>query len=283
MKNISKSFKELGTPYFKETFQLLDEVFREREIPYYLIGANAIALSLLEKGIKPNRGTRDIDFAVMVSSRQEYKEFSQVLYNKGFIKIAAPWTFRHPKYDTIIDVLPFGEIEESYTENFNQRTTDLHVLGFKEVLSDPVQVSIEETLVNIPTLLGFIILKLTAWSDRPEERANDLGDILFIITTYFNSNWDFILDNHSELFDMLGDKGKDDEWMVATRILGRESATYLQKSDKLNKRILEVLDKNLNDKYQSDIARQWAAKLDKSIEYTLSLLDAFLTGIKERL
>jgi predicted nucleotidyltransferase len=262
---------------------LLDEAFREQEIPYYLIGANAIALALLEKGIRPNRGTRDIDFAVMVSSRQEYKEFSQVLFNKGFIKIAAPWTFRHTEYDTIIDVLPFGEIEESYTENFNQRTTDLHVLGLKEVLSDPVQVSIEETLVNIPTLPGFIILKLTAWSDRPEERANDLGDILFIITTYFNSNWDFILDNHSELFDMLGDKGKDDEWMVATKILGRESANYLQKSDKLKKRILEVLDKNLNDKYQSDIARQWAAKLDKSIEYTLSLLDAFLTGIKERL
>lgn len=283
MKDTSKSYKELGTPYFKETFYLLDEAFKEREIPYYLIGANAIALALLKEGIKPNRGTRDIDFAVMISDRGEYKEFSDVLSRKGFIKVAAPWTFRHPEFDTVIDVLPFGEIEESYTENFDQRTTDLHVLGFKEVLSDPIQVNIEETLVNIPTLPGFIILKLTAWSDRPEERGNDLGDILSIISSYYNSNWDFILDNHVELLDMLGGKGTDDEWMIATRVLGRESAAYLQKSERLKIRILEVLDKNINDQFQSDIARQWAAKLDKSIEYTLSLLEAFLTGIKERL
>lgn len=283
MKNTSQSYKELGTPYFKETFELLDEAFRERKIPYYLIGANAIALALLKKGIKPNRGTRDIDFAVMISDCGEYKEFSQVLNKKGFVKVAAPWTFRHPDFDTVIDILPFGEIEQSYTDNFDQRFTDLHVLGFKEVLSDPRQVWIEDTLVNIPTLPGFIILKLTAWSDRPEERGNDLGDILFIITSYYNSNWDFILDNHSELLDLLGNKGKDDEWIIATRVLGRESAAYLQKSERLGERIMDVLNKNINDQFHSEIARQWASKLDKSIEYTLSLLEAFFLGIKERL
>ncbi len=283
MKNTSQSYKKLGTPFFKETFELLDEAFRGRAIPYYLIGANAIALALMKEGIKPNRGTRDIDFAIMISNRNEYEELSDELYKKGFVKVAAPWTFRHPVFDTVIDVLPFGEIEEFYTENFDQRTTDLHVLGFKEVLSDPIQVCIEETFVNIPTLPGFIILKLTAWSDRPEERGNDLGDILFIISSYYNSNWDYILDNHAELLDLLEDKGKEDEWIVAARVLGRESAAYLQKSDRLKARILEVLDKNINDQFQSDIARQWAAKLDKSIDYTLSLLLAFLTGIKERI
>lgn len=48
-------------------------------------------------------------------------------------------------------------------------------------MSDPAQVEIEETLVNIPTLPGMIILKLVAWSDRPEERENDLGDFLLIV------------------------------------------------------------------------------------------------------
>jgi predicted nucleotidyltransferase len=283
MKNTSKSYKELGTPYFKETFELLDEVFRERQIPYYLIGANAIALLLLKDGIKPSRGTRDIDFAVMISSRSEYKEFSDELNKKGFEKVAAPWTFRHPKFDTVIDVLPFGEIEETYTENFDHRTTDLHVLGFKEVLSDSAQIWVDETLVNIPTLPGFILLKLTAWSDRPEDRGNDLGDILSIISSYYDSHWDFILDDHGELLDLLGDEGKDDERLVAARVLGREAAAYLQKSERLRERILEVLDKNINDQFNSDIARQWAAKLDKDMTYTLSLLEAFLTGIKERL
>jgi hypothetical protein len=40
MKNTSQNYKELGTPYFKETFELLDEAFRERKIPYYLKRTN---------------------------------------------------------------------------------------------------------------------------------------------------------------------------------------------------------------------------------------------------
>ena len=84
-------------------------------------------------------------------------------------------------FKVAIDLLPFGEIEENYTVNFNERYTDLHVLGFSEVLEEAVQVEIEEKIANIPPLPGMVILKLIAWSDRPEERENDLSDILKII------------------------------------------------------------------------------------------------------
>lgn len=36
MKDISKSYKELGIPFFKEVFDLIDETFRSQGIPYYL-------------------------------------------------------------------------------------------------------------------------------------------------------------------------------------------------------------------------------------------------------
>jgi hypothetical protein len=62
----NQTYKELAIPYFKESFDCIDEVMRSMQIPYYLIGVSAIALELLKQGIKPNRGTKDIDFAVMI-------------------------------------------------------------------------------------------------------------------------------------------------------------------------------------------------------------------------
>lgn len=283
MTSTSQSYKELGIPYFREVFELLDETFKSRSIPYYLLGATAISLELLKDGKKPPRGSKDIDFAIMISTKDEYEEFTIELEKKGFVKVAAPWTFRHPGFDIVVDVLPFGEIEENYTVNFNERNTDLHVLGFKEVMSAPSQVKIEETLVNIPTLPGMIILKIVAWSDRPEERENDLGDILLIISEYFWLMYDFIIDNHPDLLDLLTEEGDMSQRIVASRVLGREAAKYLLQSAKLKERIFQVLEQNVNDQYQSAIANDWAVKLGQPLDYTLSLLQSFLSGINERL
>jgi len=152
MSTSNQTYKALAIPYFKESFDCIDEVMQALQIPYYLIGVSAIALGLLKKGIKSSRGTKDIDFAVMISSIAVYEKISAALEVKGFKKVAAPWTFYSEKFRVAIDVLPFGEIEENYTENFNERYTDLHVLGFKEVMEEAVQVPIEEKIANIPPL-----------------------------------------------------------------------------------------------------------------------------------
>lgn len=61
MNTSGQTYKELAIPYFKEVFQIIDEVLSKRRIPYYLVGVNATALELLEKGHKPSRGTKDIE------------------------------------------------------------------------------------------------------------------------------------------------------------------------------------------------------------------------------
>ncbi len=111
MSTSNQTYKELAIPYFKESFDCIDEVMQELQVPYYLIGVSAIALELLKEGIKPSRGTKDIDFAVMVSSMKEYEQISDALEAKGFNKVAAPWTFYSVKFKVAIDLLPFGEIE----------------------------------------------------------------------------------------------------------------------------------------------------------------------------
>lgn len=275
MNTSNQTYKELAIPYFKESFDCIDEVMKSLQIPYYLIGASAIALELLNKGIKPSRGTKDIDFAVMISSMKEYEQIRAALVAKGFNKVTAPWTFYSNAFNVVIDLLPFGEIEENYTVNFNERHADLHVLGFSEVMEEAVQVEIEEKIANIPPLPGMVILKLIAWSDRPEERENDLSDILKIIQHYYDLKWNEIVEIH---FDTL-DKEPFDQLLIAAEVLGRNSKIYLQKSEAISTRILQVLENNLQEPMKSAIAKEWARKLEKDIEYAYALLNGFYRGI----
>ncbi|WP_375586859.1 hypothetical protein [Flagellimonas aurea] len=277
MSTSGQTYKELAIPHFKEVFDLIDEIMVQHNIPYYLIGVGAIALELLKKGIKPSRGTKDIDFAIMISSINEYENLSASLVKVGFTSVQAPWTFYSDKFNIAIDLLPFGEIEEQDTVQFNDRYTDLHVLGFKEVLENPDTVPIEEKIVNIPPLPGMVVLKLVAWSDRPEERENDLTDILRIIEHYFEHNFDEIVEFHHDTFP----EDNFDPLMISAEVLGRKAKTYMLKSEKLSERITNILNNNLGQASQSAIAKEWARRRDWEIEYALTLLGAFQKGITE--
>ena len=277
MSTLNQSYKELAIPYFKEVFDIIDEIMIEHAVPYYLIGVNAIALELLKKGIKPSRGTKDIDFAVMIATSDEYENISSSLQDKGFTKVDAPWTFYYDKYNVAIDILPFGEIEQKDAEKLNKQNSDLHILGFKEVLDDVEQIQVEDKIVNIPPLPGMIILKLVAWSDRPEERENDLADILKIIEHYFDYNFDEIAEHHHDTFPEDG----FDQLLIAAEVLGRKSKQYLEKSKALTERINNVLDNNLNDDRESRIAKKWARIKDWEIAYAFSILKSFKKGLNE--
>jgi len=279
MSTSNQTYKELAIPYFKESFDCIDDVMQQLEVPYYLIGVSAIALELLKEGIKPSRGTKDIDFAIMISSIKEYENIIAALEAKGFNKVTAPWTFYSAEFKVAIDLLPFGEIEENYTVNFNERYTDLHVFGFREVMSEAVQVEIEEKIANIPPLPGMVILKLIAWSDRPEERENDLADILKIIRHYYDLKWDEIVEKHDDTLD----NEPFDQLLIAAEVLGRNSRLYLQKSNAISTRILHVLETNLEDASKSVIAKEWARRLDSDVEYAFTLLSAFQKGITHEL
>jgi predicted nucleotidyltransferase len=279
MSILNQTYKELAIPYFKEVFDCIDEIMIKHKIPYYLIGVNAIALQLLKDNIKPSRGTKDIDFAIMISSMEEYEQLGISLKAKGFNKVKAPWTYYSDNYNVAIDILPFGEIEEHDTIQFNERYTDLHVLGFKEVLEQAVPIEIEEKIANIPPLPGMIILKLVAWSDRPEERADDLPDILKIIEHYFYFDFNEIVEFHNDTFP---DEEDFDTLLVAAEVIGRKARIYLDKSEKLAKRIHELIDVNLKKESESAIAKEWARKKDWNIEYAFSILQAFQKGLLKK-
>ncbi len=279
MNTSNQTYKELSIPYFREVFECIDEIMVNHGIQYYLIGATAMALEHLKHGIKPARGTKDIDFAIMISSIEEYNRLSVSLAEKGFTKVGAPWSFYSTKYRVAIDVLPFGKIEESDMARFKERNIDLHVLGFKEVLEQSVTIKIEEKLANIPPLPGMVILKLIAWNDRPEERTDDLSDILNIIEHFFEIETDDIVEYH---YDTFLEKEEFDTLKVAAEVIGRKARIFLDKSDALSVRINGILDTNLINASESKIARFWARKKDWEIEYAYSVLKALQKGISKQ-
>lgn len=279
MTTLKTTYKDLAIPYFKEVFQIVDEVLSNHEVPYYLIGASAIALEMLRLGIKPLRGTKDIDFAIMVSSEEEYDNILNSFEEKGFVKVEAPWTIRHPELNVVVDLLPFGTIEDNFTVNFTKKGADLHVVGLSEVFEETLEVNIEENIANIPSLHAMVILKLVSWSDRPEKRGNDPYDILKIIELYFDLYDEEIYEHHNDLFEEDGFS----QLKISARVLGRKVGGILKKSERLENRILKVLNDNINDPNKSNIAENWAVNHDYPFEYSVKLLDELKKGILETL
>jgi len=64
--------------------------------------------------------------------------------------------------------------------------------------------------------------------------------------------------------------------------MGRRIADILKKSDKLRKRVMEVIDENSSDPSGSSIAKHWASKNKIDAEYGISVLKNVKTGIEER-
>ena len=91
MSNTYKNLKHYAFSEHKNAFEVLIEVFTTFSIQYFLIGAQARDVHFYQQGIKPNRGTRDIDFAVMVQDMKKYNELKEALNAKGFENTKDPY------------------------------------------------------------------------------------------------------------------------------------------------------------------------------------------------
>lgn len=142
------------------------------------------------------------------------------------------------------------------------------------MLEESISVLIEETIAQIPPLQGIVILKLVAWSDRPENRGSDLNDILLIFQRYYELEWNDIVENHNDIFPV---EEELDPFLIAARVLGRKSSPILNKSDELKNRILQVIDADNMD----TIAVKWALENDWTVDYAIKIINEYRIGIIE--
>lgn len=70
-----------------------------------------------------------------------------------------------------------------------------------------------------------------------------------------------------------------DELKVAAEALGRNCRIHLSKNSELEKRVLFIIDSELENVIQSSITIEWARKLEKDLVYVADIITRFRAGI----
>lgn len=275
-------YKQYSFAHHGKVYEILEKIFLKYGIKYYLIGANARDVQLYKKGIKPSRGTADIDFAIMVPDIDSYNMVFDELCVNGFVRAKENYRLYFEKTNTAIDLLPYGAIEQDYTVNFIERNTTLSVLGFTEVgsKSEVVRIKEEEYDLHVSPLEGILILKLISWNEKPDSRIKDLDDISFLL----NNGWELFQDeayeNHLDLF-VDGDDDFD-VIKVAARIIGRKMRGILEQNETLKQTIVSILEKSVKKKEKAENPElKLAINMNKSITAVQTLLGVILLGIHD--
>lgn len=278
MSTSNPTYKDYSFAHHSKVYNILEEMFSTNNIKYYLIGANARDVQLYKAGIKPTRATADIDFAIMVPDFEVYNELLDALCKKGFRRTKENYRLMYDETNTIIDLMPYGKIEQDYIVNFTERDITLSVLGFKEVGEYAENIAIKEVGFSLPTspVVGLIILKLISWSDK-RDRTKDLEDISMLL----NHGWEFYeeeaYEKHLDLFD-------DDFEMtiVAARIIGRKMRPILELNKKMHQTIMTVLETAILEKPKAEnLEIILAQQMNKSLEEIQRILNEIKHGIME--
>jgi predicted nucleotidyltransferase len=280
MNTSNQTFKQYSFAHHAKVYAILETVFAEYGITYYLIGANARDVQLYKQGIKPTRGTADIDFAVMIPDFIIYNSIFETLCTKGFRTTKEAYRLVFNETNTVLDLMPYGKIEQEYTVNFTERELSLSVLGFKEVGEHIETVNIKEEKYTLPVspVEGLIILKLISWKDKPALRMKDLEDISFLLQHAWPLYEEEAYSNHLDLFD-----ANFDTQIAAARIIGRKMKPIINQNEKLKNKIVNILEKSSAKKDKAENPEIILAQtMNKSIEEINVLVSSILMGINDK-
>ena len=259
---------------------MFTKVFQSHAVNFYLIGAQAKDLHLLRQGLKPSRSTQDIDFAVMVDSMQEYDKLKSLLVDSGFLETKEPYRLNWKEGRTLIDLLPFGQIEEDHTVNFNKRHIELSVLGFKEVNKEVENFRFDENFpisIPMPPLHGLFLLKLLSWNEQKLAREKDLQDINQILESYWDIVEEEAYEQHTDLFN---DEFEIDK--AGARILGRHLQITVNKSKILRAKVTQILEEQTTQAgTPGPMLKRMAFESNKPIDAVRDILSEVMTGLKE--
>lgn len=111
MSNIYKTNFDEVKEVYKGIFNALERALIKFEIDYYLIGAQSRDVWTNHLDLD-KRTTRDIDYCVYVNERETWNKLTEYLVNKEGFKRDEKEPYRF-YYDGIVDLIPFGGIEEN--------------------------------------------------------------------------------------------------------------------------------------------------------------------------
>jgi predicted nucleotidyltransferase len=276
------SFEQIRqNPALSIMLQALERGLKKFNIDYYLIGAVSrdVWMSGLNN-IHARRTTGDIDFAVFINDKGIYEKLKEYLTTvEGFNPYRENSFVLIYKDGTEVDLLPFGAIEDENRKATIEGTglTSIHVDGIKEVFESLLpEIDLEGHIFKFCTLPGIVLLKLIAWSDRPEVRRDDIKDISDILNHFFSIYQDIIWEEHSDLFN-----NESDLIGIAAHVMGREIAKILKQSEKLRLRVLGILEENTITSESSTMAIIMREYFETTVEDSFKLIQEIKQGIVE--
>ncbi|UKJ07283.1 nucleotidyl transferase AbiEii/AbiGii toxin family protein [Solitalea lacus] len=234
----------------KHIFDILEKAFESLGIDYYLIGALARQV-WYEKADVNFRTTKDVDYAALIGSHEEYDRVKEYLItNEGFTEHRGNAFVLISPDGIQVDILPFGEIENGGSVDIRGTgMTSIRVDGMKEVYKAGTEIVEFETgnVFKVATLPSIALLKFIAYDDRPEQRQKDVLDITNLLKHFFNLNSELIYNDHNDLFDEEKDRSLEN---ISAIVIGREMRKIATSNESLIKRLESIMNKHieLNEK-----------------------------------
>ncbi len=180
-----------------ELYGDISAISKELDIDVLVVGAMARDLVLAHGyGSVIERGTRDADFGINVSSWSNFERLKNGLITAGFIpnktrvhklirsgSDGLPWE---------IDIVPFGAIADSNNSISWPPKGEfaMRVLGFAEAFRYSLKVQVRDNpdiTLSVASPAGVCLLKLVSWLDREKEyRPKDATDFGYLVRNYTN-------------------------------------------------------------------------------------------------
>jgi predicted nucleotidyltransferase len=270
-------FSKIRFENLEEILKVLKEALSRLGIDFYLIDAVARDIQLTGKhDIRAPRATRDIDIAILVNNQDLYEQLVHALINEyDFVDTDLPYRFKYLD-GTLIDILPFGEIEsdERTVTLQGRQIEELSVIGFQENLAHTEEVEFEDGFkIQVSSLAGICLLKFFAWGDKPDSRERDVNDINFILSKYTTIYIDEIFDRHPDLLGLNWDIN------LPPRLLGRHIGLILKDQKDSKNRLTILLSEQLKE--DSRLPELLTRFNNWTMADNINLIQEIITGVNE--
>lgn len=264
------NLNELREGELKSAFDALEEAFSVLEIDFYTWYAELN---------KRSRATKDVDFAILIGSQQDYDTVKNYLAeNKSFVSIKNNSFVMRSPTGIEVDILPFGGIEiDQEVQLTGTGLTSIKVNGFLEVYQSGTAEMKMATghSFKVATLPAIVLLKLIAYDDRPEMRFKDARDIANIIRHYFDLQADLIYEQHSDIFD--GMEMSEEE--ISALVIGREVQRITIENEKLFERLSRIITREIAQQANSAFIRNMVQETGTTVEAMVGLMKRLLAGL----
>jgi predicted nucleotidyltransferase len=248
--SISQANFEKIRQHYNPVFTALERAMAIYDIDFYLIGAQSRDVWTNHLSMD-KRITRDIDFAVYVSSLGDWNKLSVYLLEKENFKRDPTQSYRFYQGDLMIDLVPFGGLEVDGEVILENPHTQLSVYGCREVTEQAILISDKYKVITLP---GLCIMKLIAYNEKPDWRQKDWDDFVLIVTNYgdiageqlFDGNYDDLIVDNFELS------------VASARMMGRHLQMIVNKNAHLKEGIVQILENKLQKFSQDEIDQMYS-------------------------